>query len=193
MPAFGPEDTDKHLATVYQTYCTQFESIMTRRFQLLTLAPGSTVASFAITLVSNPVNNKLQYLIIPLGLAGIGFLIGLFVVACMSFREGRGMYSRIQKVENDWGIPQTMHYENGIFTQEVVASLLFSVSLAGWVCVTLWFLLPPFPILPISISFVLTIPLFIISRRILLDTRYLSNRENAQQTLGNVPIHQKQG
>lgn len=192
MPAFGPEDTDKHIATVYQTYCTQFESIMTRRFQLLTIAPGSTVASFAITLVSNPVNNKLQYLIIPLGLAGIGFLIGLFVVACISFRAGRVIYNQIQKVENDWGIPQTMHYENGIFTQEVVASLIFSVSLAGWICVTLWFLFS-FPIIPISISCVLTIPFFIISRRILLDTRELSNHDNAQQTLGNVPIHQRQG
>ena len=192
MPTFGLEDTDKHIAAVYQTYCTQFESIMTRRFQLLTIAPGSTVASFAITLVSNPVNNKLQYLIIPLGLAGIGFLIGLFVVACISFRAGRVVYNRIQKVENDWGIPQMMHYENGNFTQEVVASLIFSVSLAGWVCVTLWFLLP-FPILPISISCVLTIPFFIFSRRILLDTRELPNRDNAQQTLGNVPIHQRQG
>ena len=193
MPAFVPEETDKHIATVYQRYCTQFESIMTRRFQLLTIAPGSTVASFAITLVSNPVNNKLQYLIIPLGLAGIGFLIGLFVVACMSFKEGRVMYNQIQKVENHWGIPQTMHHQDGIFTQEVVASLLFSVSLAGWVCVTLWFLLPPFPVIPISISCVLTIPFYIISRRILLDTRERSNRDNAQQTLGNVPIHQRQG
>src|ERR1700751_1712296 len=100
--------TDAHLTTVYQAHCTQFENLMGRRFQLLTLVPGSTVASFAITLFSDPSKTpSLQNLILPLGLVGICFLIGLFIVARISFREGKILYNRLRYFEETlWQTPK---------------------------------------------------------------------------------------
>jgi hypothetical protein len=153
--------TDEHINTIYQALSTQYENIMGRRFNLLTLVPGSTVASFAITLFSDPSKtSSLQNLVLPLGLIGICFLIGLLIVARISFREGRIIAERILEIEKHWNIPQRTLLEDGIFNQEVVASIIFSVSLAGWVCVALWFV---FPGIAIYISSVLTFPFFIVS------------------------------
>ena len=177
--------TDEHMITVYQAHCTQFENIMGRRFQLLKLVPGSSVASFAITLFSDPSKTpSLQNLILPLGLVGIWFLIGLFIVVRISFREGKILYNRIRYIEESlWQTPKRMPHEDNLFNQKVVASILFSVSLAGWVCVALWFV---FPGTAIYISSVLTLPLFIISYSLLHTAAELPGSDEAPQPLGNL-------
>ncbi len=162
-------ELNEHITTVYQTYCAQFESIMSRRFQLLTLVPTSTVASFAITLLSDPSKNaSLRNLVLPLGLAGTCFLIGLFIIARINLREGSILYSRIRHIEESiWQMPARMPHEDDLFNQKIVTSVLFSVSLAGWICVALWFV---FPGVALYISITSTIPLFVVSY-ILLHTK----------------------
>ena len=132
----------ENIRAIYQAHCTQYENLMTRRFSLLTLVPGSTVASFAITLFSNPSKSGLSNLIFPLGLAGICFLIGLFFVARISLREGKSFYNRIQQMEHEMaGVERTSLHEDWLFNQENVASLIFAASFAGWICVALCFVL----------------------------------------------------
>jgi archaellum biogenesis protein FlaJ (TadC family) len=167
--------TDEHITAIYQAHSTQYENIMIRRFSLLTLVPGSTVASFAITLFSDPSKTpSLKNLILPLGLFGIVFLISLFIVARISFREGKIIYDRIQKIEKSWNTPPRTPHEDGLFNQEIVASIIFSISLAGWVCVALWFV---FPGTAIYISIVL-VPLLLIASYILFRPEELPNRGN---------------
>ena len=136
------EKDPENLRSIYQAHCTQYENLMSRRFSLLTIVPGATVASFAITLFSNPTNSGLSNLIFPLGLAGICFLIGLFCVARISLREGKSFYNRIQQMEIEMGgDKRTSFHEDWLFNQENVASLIFAASFAGWICVALWFML----------------------------------------------------
>ena len=185
--------TDEHIA-VYQAHRTQFENLMSRRFQLLTLVPGSTVASFAITLFSDPAKTpSLQHLIFPLGLIGICFLIGLFMAVRISFREGHILDHHIQSLEGSlWQTPKKMPHEDSLFNQKIMASLLFSVSLAGWVCVALWFVVPPGTSTALSISSVLTLPLFILSYR-LLHTTELPSNEKALQPSAKMFLPRRQG
>ncbi|MHB8597061.1 MAG: hypothetical protein ACYDER_09635 [Ktedonobacteraceae bacterium] len=182
--------TDDSIKTVYQAHCTQYENIMGRRFQCLTLVPGSTVASFAITLLSDPAKTpSLKNLILPLGLVGIWFLIALFIIVRISFREGKLLYNRIQEIEAFWKIPPRVSQDDSLFSQVIVASILFSVSLAGWICVAMWFV---FPGTAIYISSAITLPLFIVSF-MLLNTGELSRSDNASHPLGNMFIPNRQG
>lgn len=137
------QTSDNNKTLIYTAHCTQYENLMTRRFSLLTLVPGATVASFAITLFSNPTNPSLRNLIFPLGLAGLCFIIGLFFVTRISLREGRAIYARLQDIEEKWEEKKEIPYhEDWVFNQENVASLIFSASFAGWICVALWFVYP---------------------------------------------------
>ena len=154
------QTSDNHMTLMYQAHCTQHENLMTRRFSLLTLVPGATVASFAITLFSNTANTSLRNLIFPLGLAGICFLIGLFFVARISIKEGRAISHRIQNIEEDWeGKRITFYHEDWVYNQENVAGLIFSASFAGWICVALWFVFPGTAIYISIISFFILLPI----------------------------------
>lgn len=148
------------ITSIYQAHCTQYENLMTRRFSLLTLVPGATVASFAITLFSNPTITSLHNLIFPLGLAGICFLIGLFFVTRISIKEGRAIYTRIRDIEKKWeGREETPYHEDWVFNQENVAGLIFSSSFAGWICVALWFVFPGSAINIAIASFFISLPI----------------------------------
>lgn len=136
-----PDNTNDNLTSIYQAHCKQYENLMTRRFSLLTIVPGATVASFAITLFSNPTNSGLTNLILPLGLAGTCFIIGLFFVARISLKEGRVIYDKILDIEARWGEGETRYQDGWLFSQQNVASLIFAASFAGWICVALWFFL----------------------------------------------------
>ncbi len=154
------QTSDNHMTSLYQAHCIQHENLMSRRFSLLTLVPGTTVASFAITLFSNPTNTSLRNLIFPLGLAGICFLIGLFFVARISLKEGRALSDRIQNIEEHWeGRKITSYHEDWVFNQENVAGLIFSASFAGWICVALWFVFPGVAIFIAIISFFIILPI----------------------------------
>lgn len=154
------QTSNNNMPLIYQAYCTQYENLMTRRFSLLTLVPGATVASFAITLFSNPTITSLRNLIFPLGLAGICFLIGLFFVTRISIKEGRAICNRIQKIEEKWeGRKETPYHEDWVFNQENVAGLIFSASFAGWICVALWFVFPGIAIFISIISFFIILPI----------------------------------
>lgn len=151
---------DEHITSVYTAHCTQYENIMTRRFSLLTLVPGSTVAGFAITFFSDPTKTAaLKNLVFPLGLAGICILIGLFFVVRISLREGKIVSDRIQEIEVSWGASERPTHEDSIFNQENVACIIFSASLAGWFCVALWFIFSGFAIYIAIASFLLGLPI----------------------------------
>lgn len=152
------QPTNENITSIYQAHCTQYENIMTRRFSLLSLVPGSTVAGFAITLFSDPTKTaSLKNLILPLGLLGSIILLGLFFVARVSLREGKVVYNRILEIETDWGMQEKPLHEDNIFNQENVACMIFSVSLAGWICVAFWFVFPGTAIYIAAISFILSL------------------------------------
>lgn len=182
--------SDDPIITVYAAYCQQRDSIMNRHLQILALVPGSSVASFAITLLSDPTKAPaLENLILPLGLMGTMFLIGLFIVVRIGLRESKILDRRIQDIEAMWEIPVRPFHEDSLFNHEMVISIIFSVSLAGWICVALWFVLPG---IAIYISGALILLLLIVSS-ILLHTEELPGGDKVSQPVGNVPIARRQG
>lgn len=138
------QTTAQDLGTLHTDYCTWYNNIIGRRYTLLQLVPASTVISLAVPIFSNPTSNPLRNLVLPFGLAGAFFIVGLFFVMLVSIEDGEKVLARIYDLERRMTLQGTLWMPMALRStvSRTASAFIFSIALAGWVCVAFWFVFP---------------------------------------------------
>jgi hypothetical protein len=143
------ESPQQDLNSLHDTYCTWYNNIVERRYTMLKLVPASTVISLVVPMFSDPTKNQaLLNLVLPFGLAGALFIIGLFFVMSVSLEDGEKVLARIHDLEDRLMLQGKawVHLREEHAVNRMATGFIFSIALAGWICVAFWFVIPGFAI-----------------------------------------------
>jgi hypothetical protein len=136
--------SDEEVAMVYQQICTGYQNIEDFRSKLLALVPFVTASSFVATIFSNPTKSSmLTNLVLPFGALGALITLGLYIYELENTHRLALLAARGQRIERHMNIVGVFnHPSSPLLNDYTAADLIYLVTIAGWVCLALWFALP---------------------------------------------------
>jgi hypothetical protein len=130
---------------VYQELCTSYQNIADFRSKLLGLLPFVTASSFVATIIGDPTKSlPLARLVLPFGLLGAMVTLALFLYEVENLKRSALLTAQGRTLEKAMHIigPFTPG-PSSLFNTRNAAGLIYSTTFAGWICLALWFALPP--------------------------------------------------
>lgn len=146
-----PHPLEDEVKMVYQQTCTAYQNIEDFRTKLLSFLPLVTGSSFVITIISDPTKNRaLLNLVLPFGFLGAILTLGYLCYEIEHIRRQEALRTSGELLEKKMALPSQTGFfgqlpspsSSGFFTDIHAAEFIYCTTIAAWVCIGLWFVLP---------------------------------------------------